>query len=177
MGKAIQRLEKNLIGEAPKPTAPPKGLIKFSINVDLLSKYPSLIEVTIAFFADDFRGGYALDQRHESWNALDPQEKKSLTNKFTTIKRAVKIVLMHADDFPLMPTNPLQYKEEIRRIATAAEDRVRKDFDFGDKVITPNKLQRQLKDVPRFRETEMKGKLPDNTPEDWRRFFGNIPHV
>ncbi|CAB9513877.1 expressed unknown protein [Seminavis robusta] len=165
MNQAIQRLERNLIGEAPEPTQPKsKGIIKFSINTE--GKNTSLTELTTAFFAEDYRAGYALDQRSGSWDELSKPDKRTLINKFGSMKRAVRFVLMHADEFP-----PTANKEEIRRIAKPAEDQIRQSLQFEkDKVITHSKLERKLK-LPAFREIEKKGKLPENTPEDWRKFF------
>ncbi|CAB9527068.1 expressed unknown protein [Seminavis robusta] len=163
MNQAIQRLERNLIGEAPEPPQhKSKCLIKFSTNTE--GKNTSLTELTTAFFAEDYRAGYALDQRSGSWDELS--KPRTLINKFGSMKCAVRFVLMHADEFP-----PTANKEEIRRIAKPAEDQIRQTLQFEkDKVITHSKLERKLK-LPAFREIEKKGKLPENTPEDWRKFF------
>lgn len=73
---------------------------------------------------------YALDLKSDSWNDLDKSEKKRIRNHFANIKRAVKMVLMHADSYPSIPEDPSQYKEVTRRIATAAEERIRNEFWF-----------------------------------------------
>lgn len=121
-----------------------------------------------SFFVDDYRTGYALESKSPSWNELDTQEKKSLRNKFSTIKRAVRIVSLYADSYPLIPK-----KDVAREIAAVAEKRLRVALGFDDKTtISIYKLENQLK-LPGMKELEKSLKLPDNTPEDARKFFNN----
>lgn len=169
--KTLRRLEENLIPLAPRPTTPPpKGLIRFSIAVQALSKSASLTETTIAFFADDYIAGYKLDTSHPSWEEKDPQEKRSLRNKFSLLKRVVRVMLLHSDCFPVKPENPARYKEIIRDIATKAEERIREAIGFDDRtIITIYKLEKQLKLV----KLETVRQLPDNTPDDIRKFFNS----
>jgi hypothetical protein len=173
MEKSIRRLENHLIGETPTPVTPPrsKGVIRFSVSSKSLPKYASLSEVTTAFFVDDFCAGRELDLKSPSWAELDSQQKKSLRNKFTSIKRAVRMILGYADSFPLMPNNPSQYKNIVREIATAAEKRIRDALGFDDDtIISMYKLEKQLK-LPAMKEVEKSLSLPDNTPGDMRKFF------
>jgi hypothetical protein len=109
--------------------------------------------------------------KNPSWDELDSQQKKSLRSKFGSIKRAVRIVLGHADSFPLMPNNPSQYKSIVQEIATAAEKRIRDALGFDDNtIISIYKLEKQLK-LPAMKELEKSLSLPDNTPDDMRKFF------
>ncbi|KAG7356501.1 hypothetical protein IV203_001187 [Nitzschia inconspicua] len=173
MERSIRRLEENLIGEAPASAPPPsKGVIRFSISSKGLPKNASLSEVTTAFFADDYMTGYLLDTKSPSWNELDAQEKKSLRSKFSCIKRAVRIVLQHADSFPLKSNNPVQYKDLIRGIATKAEEKIRENLGFDSKTITIYKVEKQLT-LPRMKGLEKSLNLPDNTPDDMRKFFNS----
>ena len=166
--KSIHRLEKHLIGENPSTTHPVSstGIIRFSVSSKSLPKYASLSEVTTAFFVGDYRAGYALDTRSQHWEELDPQGRRSIRNKFTTIKRAVKMVLLYADSYP--ETND---KDTIKGIATTAEKRLREALNFEEgKTLSIYKLEKQLKTT---KELEKQRKLPDNTPDDIRKFFNN----
>ena len=135
MEKSTRRLEDHLTGDAPASTAPdsPKGIIRFSMNSKSLPKCASLVDVNTAFFADNCYAGYVLDTKSASYDELCPQGKKSLPNKFATIKRAVRIVLLHADSYPLKPKNASHHKDLIRGIATTAEKRLRETLGFEDK--------------------------------------------
>jgi hypothetical protein len=169
MNKSIQRIENHLMGEAPRPDASPssEGTIKFSISSKGLTNQMSLADVTTAFFADNYPAGFALDKASDSWSDLDITERKRLRNQFGNIKRAVRMVLMHSDSYPLIPEDPSQYKEVIRRIATTAEERIRNDFSFGNRNISVYKLTSH----PAMKELEKTLKLPENTPEDARKVF------
>ena len=119
-----------------------------------------LTDVTTAFFAENYHAGYPLDRDSDSWNDMNAQERKKL-------KRAVRMVLMHADSYPLVSENPSQYKEMIQRIATVAEERIRNHFRFENKPISVYKLI----DHPEMKKFEKILKLPDNTPEEACKFF------
>jgi len=96
-----------------------------------------------------------MEQQHlKQWKDMEPQEKKSIRNKFGSVKRAVKMVLMHADSYPLMPEDRSKHKA----------------LGFEDKTISMCKLEKALKD-PNMKELERTLKLPTNTPEDARKFF------
>jgi hypothetical protein len=135
-----------------------------------LPKNASLSEVTTSFLADNYRVGYAMDSKSPSWNELNPQERKSLHNKFGSIKRAVKMVLLHADSYPLIPSNPSQYKSNIRAIANAAEKRICDALGLEEDTISVYKLEKQLK-LPHLKDLEKTLKLPSNTPEEMKKFF------
>ena len=109
----------------------------------------------------------ALDIKSDSWNDLGQPERKTLRNLCDSVKRAVRMGLMHTDSFP--PTPDKQFKETLRRTATAAEERIRKDFGFGDKAITHWKLA----DHPTTKTLEKTLKLPETIPEDIRKFFNS----
>jgi hypothetical protein len=168
--RSVQRIENHLMGETPRPDAPPssEGTIKFSISNKGLTNQMSLADVTTAFFADNYPAGFALDMKSDSWKDLDQKERKKLRNRFQIIKRAVRMVLMHADSYPLPPEDPSQYKEVIRGIATQAEERIRNEFCFAKKTkISIHTLTTHL-EMKTFEKTL---KLPENTPEEARKFF------
>jgi len=127
MEKSTCRREDHLTGEAPASTAPdsPKGVIRFSISSKSLPKCASLVDATTAFFANNCHAGHVLDAKSASCDELDPQGKKSLRNKFATVKRAMRMVLLHADSHPSKPKSPPHHKDLIRGIATTAEKRLR----------------------------------------------------
>jgi hypothetical protein len=76
---------------------------------------------------------------------------------------------MYAESFPMKPKNPAQYKEIIRDTATKAEQRIRQMIEYDDTTtITIHKLEKLLKQV---KELETSGRLPDNTPDDMRKYF------
>ena len=145
----------------------------FSVSSRCLSASASLSEVATAFFVDDYPVGYILETQSPSWDELDSQGKKKLHNKFSLIKRAVRLVLMHADSFPVDTGNRSQYKKDyVSAIARAAEEQIRAALGFNatKSTITRHKLEKQ----PGLKELEQTLKLPDsNTPEDMRKFFNN----
>jgi hypothetical protein len=78
---------------------------------------------------------------------------------------------MHADSFPLPSNNCAQYKRDVFAIARAAEERIRVVLRFdGKSTITRSKLEKQ----PGLKELETTLKLPDNTPDDWCKFFKSV---
>ena len=87
-----------------------------------------MADITTAFFVDNYPAGFSLDRESDSWKDLDASERKHLRNHFAAIKHAVRMVLMHTDSYPLTPD-----KEAVRKIATAAEERIRNKLDFGNK--------------------------------------------
>lgn len=168
MERSLKRLEENLLPEAPKPKSPLKRALMFSVSSKCLSTSASLAEVTTAFFVDDYRTGYDLESKSPAWNELDPPARKKLRNKYSLIKRAVRLVLMHADSFPLVSNNRAQHKKDVSAMTRAAEERIRIVLRFDPKsTITRSKLEKQ----PGLKELEGSLKLPDNTPGDWHKFF------
>ena len=175
MMRSIQRLENHLIGE-PSHTRNPdtSRVIPFSITSRGLTNQKSMADVFVAFFAEDYRAGYALDLNSDHWKEAqtDPiakQENKHLKNLFATIKRAVRMVLMHADSYPLPPDDPPLHKEVLRRTATSAEERIHNDLGFGNKKISVHTLTA----LPAIKTLEKEKKLPENTPEEIRKFFSS----
>jgi hypothetical protein len=194
MKRILRRLETHLIGEeVPMKTTsqPKKGVIRFSVLVKQLPRSPSLVD--IAFFVDNYRSAYELDKN----NPLPDSNKAQLRKKFSKFKRAVKVMLFHADSYPLIPQDdPSLYKEVVRRVATSAyeclqavlhekeKDRMQSvlgemnasasvDYILKDKkkkVLTVDRLENFLAD---YRDIENEGKFPDNTPGDSQRFFAN----
>lgn len=168
MAGSIQRLENHLVGEA-KPDAilsfhRSKVIMRFSISRESLTKDASVAEVTVRFFVDDCAAGFDSDKRSDSWKDLDKQEKKSVRDHFQSIKRAVRMVPMHADSFPDPST---QLKERLRLMATSAEERTHNDLGFGNRRITVHTLTQH----PDIKTLENTLKLPDNAPEEMRKFF------
>lgn len=125
-------------------------------------------DVFVSFFYENYRAGFELDKKSEVWQEdMDDSDKKKYKNLFARIKRAVRMVLMHADDFPLIPDDPSKYKEVLRRIAKAAEERIRDRLDFGDKKISVYTLT----NLPQIKDMENELNLPANTPDDWQKWF------
>jgi hypothetical protein len=190
INKSVQKLEKHFLGApAPAPdriivnpndnpfsefsdtTANPFPLIhKFSSTAQHTFKEMSVADVTFHFFCDNYPLGYILDKKSDSWNE-DQKEKLRLKNLFAKIKRAVRMVLMHADTFPWPAENQtrLQFKEAIKRIARAAEERIRDNLEFGNKTITIYTLPNH----PDMKSLEKSLPLPANTPERVRKFFNS----
>ena len=128
----------------------------------------SVADVFVAFFDEDHPAGFELDKKSDSWkDDMDPLEKKRYKNKFANIKRAVRMVLMHADSYPLIPEDPSQYKEVLRRTATAAEERIRNNLGFEDKRISIYTLT-SLSEIKTLEKTL---RLPSNTPVEELQFF------
>ena len=72
----------------------------------------------------------------------------------------------------MKPTNnPTQYKDIVRGIATKAEERIREALTFNSNTtITVHKLEKELKH-PVAKELSKTLSLPDNTPDDYRKFI------
>ena len=94
-----------------------------------------LVDVFTVFFVDNYSIGFILDKESESWND-DITERKRVRNLFANIKRVVRMMLMHSDLYPLIPDDPANCKEVVRRIAKNAEERIQNDLDFGSKTIS-----------------------------------------
>ena len=168
---SVRRIENHLMGERPESPrfTSPLTVIKFTTSSKGLTNQNSVSDVFVAFFDEDYRAGYALDLNSESWKEdMDPIERKSHKNKFASIKRVVRMVLMHADSHPSMPEVPPKCKEVLRRIATAAEEHIRNDLRFENKRISVATLTSH----PMTEDLEKTPSLPANTPEDICKFFG-----
>ena len=76
---------------------------------------------------------------------------------------------MHADSYPLIPEDPSHYNEVLRRIATAAEERIRSNLGFENKRISIHTLTSHSM----LKTLEKTLKLPVNTPDDIRKFFNS----
>jgi hypothetical protein len=168
MEKSLRRLEENLLPEA-QPQAPPssQNVLMFSVSSKSLSTGASLSEVTAAFFADDYPTGWSLQLKSPSYNELDGPGKKKMKNRFSLIKRAVRLVLGHADSFPVNRGNRSQYKQDAFAIARVAEERIRTALQLDKSTITINKMEK----IPGLSEYEKTLNLPENTPDDMRIFF------
>jgi len=174
MDRILQRQETDRIIAGAITTAAPmtsqkKCLLKFSISSKTLSQKPSLTEVTTAFFVDDFKAGYELDTKSQAYKEMPQAEKKKFRNKFSTIKKAVKAVLVCAESYPNPDESedPLHCKEKVRRIASVGEERMRNDFEeFKDTNISMYKLEKVI-----TKEIEKSWILPKDTPEEARKFF------
>ena len=176
--KSVERIENRVVGQVPESDAARStqdGVVKFSISSKgLNTNQASVANVTVAFFTNNFPAGFALDKGSDSWNDMDLNERKKIRNHCGTIKRAVRMALMHADSFPPpSPEGSEPWKESLGRMATAAEEHTCEDLDFGKKVITihePTKHQ-DLKTL------EANLKLPDDTPEHPRKLFKSDWHL
>ena len=121
----------------------------------------------MSFFYEDYRGGFEFDKKSEAWKEdMNDTEKKRYKNLFAKIKRLVRMVLMHADEFPTIPDDPSNYKEILCRAASFAEERIHSSLGFGDTRISFYTLTNH----PELKELEAKLKLPANTPKDWQKF-------
>ena len=167
--KSVERLEKYVVGHTKEvPSTPTQhDVIRFSISSKALTNRMSLTDVTIAFFVDNYETGFILDKKSDMWGDLDLSERKRLRNLFFTIKRAVRMVLMHADAYPEKPECITDYKEVVRKIAQPAEERIRNELGFGKKTISIYKLTSH----PSIKTLEKSLKLPENTPEHANKFF------
>lgn len=153
-------------------------LKSFSVNLkDLNSSSYSLSEVTVKFFAEDYRTGYARETKSPIWREHDERAKKKIHNEYSLVKRVVRLVLMHADSFPQMSNNRPQYKQDVFALARPAEERIREALGFSEATITRRKLEKQpgLKELEdSLKLPDNMFKLPDNTPDDWRKYFKGI---
>ena len=141
---------------------------KFSISSKTITGQTTVTDATVMFFVDNFSAGMALEQKSDSWKDLSEKERKRYRNVFSSVKRAVRMVLMHADSYPPLSSDKNQFKLSLQKVATTAEERIRNDFDFGDKVITVYKLAAHKK----TKELERILHLPSNTPEEVHKMLG-----
>jgi len=171
--KSVRRLEERLPAPTQEPTKPPplKGVIKFSVSSQSLPKNAPLSEVMTRFFTENFHVGMELDKQSPSWNdpdQWDKQRKQKLSNKLSTIKRAVRMMLMHADAYPTGS------KDVIRSVATAAEKKLTTNLGLETKTISIYNLERQLS-VASVKEYEnsltLPYELPANTPDYMRKIL------
>jgi hypothetical protein len=167
---SVRRMETHLLGNRPETVSPSpsSNVTPFTVSMKGFTNQKSMSDVFVSFFDEDYRAGFELDKKSEAWKEdMDAPEKKRYKNLFTKIKRAIKIALMHVDEFPLIPDDPSKYKEVLRRTATVAEERIRNSLDYGDKKISIYTLV----NLPDIKDREKTLKLPDDTPEEMRKFF------
>ncbi|CAB9526260.1 hypothetical protein SEMRO_1801_G298510.1 [Seminavis robusta] len=165
MGASIRRLESHFMGDAPESDVPRTAAKKFSVSTKGVTPQTLVVDVFVNIFVENYPDGMALEQNSKEWNDMTEREKKSHRNRFSQIKHAVRMVLMHADSFP--PTSDKQFKQTLRKIAIAAVDCIRDSFDFRSRTITFNKLA----DHSKTKEREKTLEFPPNTPEDIRKIF------
>jgi len=148
---SVRRIESHLLGDRPQSVSsqPSSSVItKFTVSSKGITNRMSVSDVFVSFFYEDYRAGFELDKNSEAWKEdMDATEKKKHKNLFAKIKRAIRMVLMHADDFPLPPDDPSKYKEVLRRTTSAAEDRIRNSLAFGEKKISFYTLTNLLEGV------------------------------
>ena len=76
------------------------------------------------------------------------------------------MILLHADSYP-----ETKDSDEVRGIATLAEKRLRESLKFDEgRPLSMYKLEKELKGTNSLEKTH---RLPDNTPEEMRKFFLN----
>lgn len=127
----------------------------------------SVSDVFVSFFYEDHCAGFKLDKKSDAWKEdMDAPERKQFKHLFAKIKRAVRVALMHADEFPLIPDDSSKCKEVLRRTATAAEERIRSSLGFEDEKISICTLV----NLPKIKDVEKTLKLPSNTPDDCAKF-------
>jgi hypothetical protein len=106
-------------------------ITKFTVSSKGITNHMSVSDVFVSFFYENYRAGFESDKKSEAWKEdMDAPERKRYKNLFAKIKRAIRMVLMHADDFPLIPYDPSKYKEVLRRTASGAEERIRSSLGF-----------------------------------------------
>lgn len=168
MDKTIHRLETHLLGDIPPPHSEmkTKGVIRFTINSKRLSRNACLTEVATAFFVDDYIAGYALDQKSPAWDELDVTGKKKVSRWFSTIKQAVRVVLLHSDKFPEEGD-----KEKFKSVFGMATERIRatifRDGSRYDGQLTVYTLEKLVRQNPLNPELT----LPLNMPLSMKEFF------
>ena len=170
VAESVRRIERHLLPDRPQSVSPQPSIdvTKFTVSSKGITNQMSVSDVFVSFFYEDYCSGFELDKKSEAWKEdMDTPERKHYKNRFAKIKRAVRMVLMHADEFPMIPDDPSNYKEVLRRTATSAEERVRSSLNFGDKRISFYTLTNH----PELKELEAKLNLPANTPDDWQKFF------
>ncbi|CAB9519414.1 hypothetical protein SEMRO_1015_G231490.1 [Seminavis robusta] len=166
MAETLQMLKDHFIPPAPEPTpAPSKGVMKFSVTSKSLTKNSSIADVTTKFFVDNYPAGFALDKESDLWKDLGKDQHKKLCNQFAAIKCAVRMMLMHADSFPLNPD-----KCSIESMAKLAEEKIQNDFGFTKtETITVYKVQKHSK----TKQLQVTLKFPASTTELVRNYFKN----
>ena len=170
LSTSVRRMENHLLGDRPtNKVSQSRSSNVTPFTVSAPSKNKSASEVFVSFFYEDYPAGFELDKKSEAWKEdMDMPEKKRFRDLFGKIKCAVKIFLMHADEFPLIPDDPTKnYKEVLRRTAAASEERIRNSLGFEDKRITVYTLA----NLPNIKDLEKTLSLPASTPEDARKFF------
>ncbi|CAB9531278.1 unknown protein [Seminavis robusta] len=154
MATSIRRLEDHILGEVdskPVTTANPP-VRKFTVSSKALARHASVVDVTVLFFSDDFPAGMALEQRSDSWKDMDEKEKKSHRNRYSSIKRAVRMVVMHMDSFPLVSDR--DFKSTLRHVVSKAIERLRTNYKISeDKTITVHTIASNSQQTPTLEKT------------------------
>jgi hypothetical protein len=120
---SVRRIESHLGGNRPQsvPPQPSSDITKFTVSSKGITNHMSVSDVFVSFFSEDYRAGFELDKKSEAWKEdMGVPERKRYKNLFAKIKRAIRMVLMHADKFPLIPDDPSKYKEVLRRTASVS---------------------------------------------------------
>jgi hypothetical protein len=143
---------------------------KFSVSSKGINNHTSLTNLFVSFFAENYTVGFELDKKSDTWKEdMEERERKTMKNLFYKIKRAVNILLLYSDSFPLPPEDPGKYKEILRRVAVAAEERLRASHEsLKEKDISFYVL---INELSTSKVDELKLSLPDNTPPEWRKLF------
>jgi len=89
--------------QPPVSASKPAAITKFTISCKGLTNQMSVADIFVTFFDEDFRAGFGLDKQSEAWKDMDAPERRTCKNKFESINRAVRFVLLHADSHPLVP--------------------------------------------------------------------------
>ena len=168
----FQRLEGALQLQLPPPPAlpayPPPGQIRFTVLCNQLSKRPSVVEVMTGFFLEDYRASYALEKKSPWWQDKPKSEREAVVKKFCLYKRIAKVVLGHADAYPLRSSKPSD-RAVITGILTVAENKLRERLGIAETgLLTVSKLEKQLAGL---KDYEQSLELPTDTPLDMRDFF------
>lgn len=141
--------------------------LPFSVASRSLSTRAGIAEVTVGWFMDNYILGFAEEKKSAAWKKQDDRERRSIRNKFNSIRRAVRMMLMHFPNYPRMNGDPKQIRQTITSLSKDAEEQIRTKFGFGTKIITIYKLEANSM----MKEHERSMKLPEDTPDAMKKFF------
>lgn len=166
--QTIRRLENHVLGNDENPITSSSTLVKkFSVSANSLSRHASVVDATVLFFVDDFPGVIS-EQRSDSWkDELSDKEKKSLRNRHSSVKRAVRMAMMHTESFPSQSDRRL--KHSLRKVTEKAVEKLRSNCRLPeDETITAHTA---ANDSGQTSGCEMTVKLPANLPVSWCEAF------